>query len=329
MKFTLAPLCALTTLSALAARVAAAAAATALLLLAGQARAAGFDYHLQPRLVAPDTYVLEGRNEDFSSANGGNIVNTAFVVTGAGVLVVDTGPSRRYGEALRAAIARVTPQPVVRVLITHQHPDHFLGAQAFPPAVLEALPGTIAAIARDGEALNENMYRLNGDWMAGTEVLAPQHAVAPGDFTLGSHRFRLLALNGHTGADLALFDAGTGVLFAGDLVFHDRAPTTPHAHLQPWLAALDTLGALPLSLVVPGHGPVSRDPSPLAQTRSYLVWLQATLEKAAAAGLDMGETLALPLPPAVRSLAVAQDEYRRSVGHLFPALESAALEQQR
>lgn len=293
---------------------------------AGAAGAASFDYGLQPRLVAPDTYVLEGRNEDFSSANGGNIVNTAFVVTGAGVLVVDTGPSRRYGEALRAAIAQVTPQPVVRVFITHQHPDHFLGAQAFPPASLEALPGTIAAIARDGEGLNANMYRLNGDWMAGTEVVAPQHAVAPGEFALGDHRFRLLALDGHTGADLALFDASTGVLFAGDLAFHDRAPTTPQAQIKPWLAALDSLMALPFSLVVPGHGPVSRDASPLTQTRAYLVWLQATLEQAAAAGLDMGETLALPLPPEIRTLAVARDEYRRSVGHLFPALENSALQ---
>ncbi|MDE2584020.1 MAG: quinoprotein relay system zinc metallohydrolase 1, partial [Betaproteobacteria bacterium] len=243
--------------------------------------------------------------------------------------VVDTGPSRRYGEALRAAIARVTSQPVVRVFITHQHPDHFLGAQAFPPASLEALPGTINAIARDGESLNENMYRLNGDWMAGTEVVAPQHAVAPGEFTLGEHRFRLLALNGHTGADLALFDASTGVLFAGDLAFHDRAPTTPQAQIKPWLAALDTLAALPLALVVPGHGPTTRDGTPLAQTRAYLLWLQATLTQAAAAGLDMSETLALPLPQEIRSLAVAQDEYRRSVGHLFPALEAATLEQQR
>lgn len=307
-------------------RAAAVAACSAAMLLPGAAPAAPLDYDLRPRLVAPDTYVVEGRNEDFSTANGGNIVNTAFVVTGAGVVVVDTGPSRRYGEALLAAIAQVTPEPVARVFITHQHPDHFLGAQAFPTASLEALPGTIAAIAQEGDNLNANMYRLNGDWMAGTEVVTPTRPAVAGEFSLGRHRFRLLALAGHTGADLALFDATTGALFAGDLAFHDRAPTTPHARIKPWLAALDTLSALPLTLVVPGHGAVSRDATPLRQTRAYLVWLEATLEGAAAAGLDMGETLALPLPPEVRSLAVARNEYRRSVGHLFPALEAATLE---
>jgi uncharacterized sulfatase len=31
--------------------------------------------------IADDTWVLVGRSEDFSFANGGNIVNTAFIVT--------------------------------------------------------------------------------------------------------------------------------------------------------------------------------------------------------------------------------------------------------
>ena len=43
------------------------------------------------------------------------------------------------------------------------------------------------------------------------------------------------------------------------------------------------------------------------------------------AGLDMNDTLALPLPPEFAALPVAASEYRRSVGHLFPAAEQDAL----
>ena len=46
--------------------------------------AADMDYGLAPEQIAPDTWVLTGRSEDFSTRNGGNIVNTAFVVTEAG-----------------------------------------------------------------------------------------------------------------------------------------------------------------------------------------------------------------------------------------------------
>jgi len=287
--------------------------------------AADMDYGLAPEKIADDTWVLTGRSEDFSFANGGNIVNTAFIVTQAGVLVIDSGPSRAYGEQLRRAIARITRQPVVRVINTHHHPDHFLGNQAFAPDTLAALPGTIHGIHTEGGSFNDNMYRLAGDWMAGTEPVAPTQPLAAGPLELGGHQFELIALEGHTGADLAILDRSTGVLFAGDLIFHDRAPTTPHARLPAWQASLDTLEALPFRHLVPGHGPVATDAGPIRQTRAWLGWLDHTLRQAADEGLDMTEALALPLPAEFRRLAVVDAEYRRSVGQLYPALEQQAL----
>ncbi len=287
--------------------------------------AADMDSGLAPEKIADDTWVLTGRSEDFSFTNGGNIVNTAFIVTQAGVLVIDSGPSRAYGEQLRRAIARITRQPVVRVINTHHHPDHFLGNQAFAPDTLAALPGTIHGIHTEGGSFNDNMYRLAGDWMAGTEPVAPIHPLAAGPLELGGHQFELIALEGHTGADLAILDRSTGVLFAGDLVFHDRAPTTPHARLPAWQASLDTLEALPFRHLVPGHGPVANDAGPIRQTRAWLGWLDRPLRQAADEGLDMTEALALPLPAEFRRLAVVDAEYRRSVGQLYPALEQQTL----
>ena len=270
--------------------------------------AADMDYGLAPEKIADDTWVLTGRSEDFTFKNGGNIVNTAFVVTSAGVLVIDSGPSRTYGEQLLRAIARITDQPVALVINTHHHPDHFLGNQAFPPETLAALPGTVEGIHSEGGSFNDNMYRLAGDWMAGTEPVAPTRQLKAGPLELGNHRFELIALDGHTGADLAIVDRSTGVLFAGDLVFNDRAPTTPHAHLQAWQSALNKLEALKFTRLVPGHGPVTCDVGPIRPTRAWLAWLDATLPRAADAGLDITEVLALPLPAEFPRLAVADAE---------------------
>lgn len=320
-------------LPALAAQVAQIALFAALALpaaaRAGEESYQNYDYALAPRRIAADTYVLVGRNEDFTPRNGGNIVNTAFIVTDDGVVVIDTGPSRRYGEQLRQAIARITDKPVVRVFNTHHHPDHFLGNQAFAAPTLAALPGTIDGIRRDGNAFAENLYRLSGDWMLGTEAVTPAAPVAAGTQNFGRHRLEAIADLGHTDADLVLLDTATGVLFAGDLLFHGRAPTTPHADIAHWLAALDHLERLAasgrVSLVVPGHGEVAPPAEPIRQTRHYLRWLDATLRQAADDGLDMNEVLALPLPPDIAALAVSEAEYRRSVGHLFPAIEQEAL----
>ena len=289
-------------------------------------RSAQFDYRLDPQRIADGVYVFVGRSEDFSPANGGNIVNTGFIVGADGVVVIDTGPSRRYGEQMLAAIRRVTALPVVLTVNTHHHPDHFLGNQAFPADTLAALPATRRGIEADGNAFSENLYRMAGDWMAGTERVVPVRTLAAGRTTVGGRELEFLALDGHTGADLVVIDVATGTVFAGDLLFHDRAPTTPHADPRRWLAALAQLEALPARRWVPGHGAPATDLGPLRQTRDWLEWLDAGMRAGAEAGLDMTEMLARPLPPQFRRLAEAGSEYRRSVIHLFPAAEQAALE---
>lgn len=289
------------------------------------ARAADFDYRLEPQRIADGVYVLIGRTEDFSFANGGNIVNTGFIVGPRGVTVIDTGSSRRYGEQMRAAIARITALPVVLVINTHHHPDHFLGNQAFATDTLAALPGTTQAIEAEGPAFVDNMYRLNGDWMRDTELVAPRRALAPGPLDAGGRELELIALDGHSAADLVVLDRASGTLFAADLVFNDRAPTTPHADLAQWLQALDRLEQIEFRQLVPGHGAVAADTAPIVQTRRYLQWLAQTIRDGAEQGLDMTEMLALPVPAAFSALAEVGKEYRRSVIHLYPAAEQAAL----
>ena len=85
------------------------------------------DYGLAARALAPGVWVVEGANADFSPANGCNIINTGFIATGSGVLVINTGPSKRYGEQLRALIAKTTNEPVVQVIHLNLHFDYFLG----------------------------------------------------------------------------------------------------------------------------------------------------------------------------------------------------------
>ncbi|NVK42836.1 MAG: quinoprotein relay system zinc metallohydrolase 1 [Oceanospirillaceae bacterium] len=292
-----------------------------------QAHGSGFDYGLEPRLVAPDTWLVEGRREAFSRDNGGHIVNVAFIVTDAGVLLFDTGPSRRFGEQLRTAIARVTDRPVVHVFNSHAHPDHFLGNQAFADASIWALPDTREQIARDGDGLAENLYGLVGDWMRGTEVRQPDRSLDQALFEFGGHRLRLLAFGGHTGADLALLDETTGVLLAGDLVFYQRALTTPQTPgLDVWRQDLERLAALDYRLLVPGHGPLDREGRAVPQTDTYLDWLDGLLSASAEAGLTMNEVMQTPLDPRFADIALGRYELQRSVSHLYPRYEQRALE---
>ncbi len=293
------------------------------------ADAARLDYRLAPRQIAADTWVIEGAVEDFSRANGCNIINTGFIATPAGTLVINTGPSRRYGEQQRQALQRTTPHAAIQVLNLNLHPDYFLGNQAWQDVPTQALAGTIAGQRAEGKAYEDNLFRLCGDWMQGSEHRPATQAVEPGRWQLGGHRIELLRLSGHTADDLVLIDHDSGVLFAGGLVFADRVPTTPHADIGRWLASLEQIEQLVrthgIRTLVPSHGPVRRGLDGIQQTRDWLQWLQATLRDSAGRGLDLAEVIRLPIPPRFATWAAQPAEFIRSVHQLYPAYERQAL----
>ncbi len=281
-------------------------------------------YNLQPRQIADNTWLLEGSTDNFSHENGGNIANIAFIVTNTETILIDSGPSLAYGRELADAIQRITDKPVGHILITHHHPDHMLGNQAFPDALVAALPATAQLIADEGNAMAENMYRMVGDWMRGTEVVQADTLLEPGTLKIGTYTLELHAMSGHTGADLVVLDPQTGVLFAGDILFYQRAPSTAHTpDINAWLADIEQLAALPWKTLVPGHGPVTSDNRPLLQMRDYLGWLDQLFRDAAANGDDMNRVMRSAVPERFAGISLAGYELARSVFHLYPAYERA------
>jgi len=288
----------------------------------GSVHANKLAYNLTATEIASGTWAVHGNTEYFTLENGGNIVNVAFIEVPDGVVVIDTGPSKRYGEALLALINKTIPgKEILRVYNTHHHPDHFLGNQVFEPALIAAPQQVIDNILAEGGGFADNMYRLVGDWMRGTANTAPATAVDSPFEEIGGRRFSLFYLSGHTSSDLVIRDDETGVLFSGDLAFYNRAPTTPHADIGTWQSSLKTIESLDKELILPGHGLSDSSGASLEQTGDYLDWLETSLTEAASTGLTMNEAMVLPIPKRFHSIDVVDTEYQRSVVHLYLSLE--------
>lgn len=300
-----------------------------LTMLTAIAHAQGPDYHLVPRAVAPDVWIFEGANADFSARNGCNIINTGFIDTGDGVLVINTGPSAVYGEQQRQAIRTVTSSPVRWVLNLNLHPDYFFGNQAYADVGAQALPGTIAGAQREGEAYADNLYRICGEWMQNTVSTPASQPLTPSIRAVGRHRIELIRLDGHTDDDLVLVDRTSGVVFAGGLAFRDRIPTTPHANIKHWLASLDRLQKIVddsgARVLIPSHGPAFGKADAIAQTRQYLRWLDARMRRAAEEGRDLAEVIATPVDAPYAQWGGMPAEYLRNVTRFYPRYESAVL----
>ena len=297
--------------------------ASASMVTAMQAAAAPLTYALKPEKLADGIWVLRGAQEAISLENGGAIANVSILDTSAGAVIVDTGPSHRFGEALALLAKDLTGKPVARVYNTHFHPDHVMGNQAFDAVKIAAPQGVVDGLKALGNAFADNMYRTAGDWMRGTEVVLPGTILTSEPEDFGDRRIRPLAMRGHTGSDLVLFDETSGFMFTGDLVFLDRAPTTPHADIERWRQALANLGAIPFERLVPGHGPAEESVRGIEQTRQWLEAIEQIIRDAFEKGLDITEAIALPLPDWTEKIALARYEFERTVMHLYPKLEAA------
>lgn len=287
------------------------------------AHAAPLTYTLKPKEIAKGAWLIEGAQEAITQANGGAIANVAILDSKAGAIVIDTGPSRRYGEALSSLASELTGKPVARAYLTHFHPDHVFGSQAFAPGSVTSTPAVAQGLKDYGEAFADSMYRAAGDWMRGTQVVVPDPIAEGGVEDFGDRRIRFLAMRGHTDSDLVLFEERSGLMFTGDLVFLDRAPTTPHADIERWRISLANLGAIPCSAIVPGHGPCEeKSDRGIRQTREWIEAVENMIKDAFDRGLDISEAVALPLPAWMERIALARYEFERSVMHLYPKLES-------
>ena len=243
---------------------------------------------MELKQVSPSAWYVEGASALGSSANQNFISNAGFVVTPAGVVVIDALGSPALAERLMAQIRRVTPQPVTHVIVTHYHADHIYGLQAFKAAGARIVAHRLAQTYLNSDTARLRLEASRAEmapWVNADTRLVPADDWLDGDqaLTVGGVRLQIKAVGpSHTPEDLVIYLPHEKVLFAGDLVFRNRIPFVGQADSRHWIEALDALLTFDTTVIVPGHGPLSTAArADMQLTRDYLVHLRATMGAAA------------------------------------------------
>lgn len=206
------------------------------------------------------------------------VSNIGFVVGERAVLVIDTGLGPPNGARVLGVAQKLAGSRALYLVTTHVHPEHDLGAQAFP-ATTKLIRSTdqikdidefglqLAKVFATRSPTHAELLK-DADFRKADIVFERDY-----DLDLGGVRARILAMGvNHTRGDTAIWIETDRVLFAGDVAMKAQpAFASPHSSLRHWLASLDQLEALKPTLIVPSHGPNGDNADFITGYRGYLI----------------------------------------------------------
>lgn len=225
------------------------------------------------------------------------VPNVGVIVGDRAVLVVDAGLGPRNGARVREIAEELAGDRPLLLTLTHFHPEHGFGAQAFGGSTIVYNREQRDELREKGTGYLDTFRGLGPDIaheLDDVEFVDP-HVVYDGsaDLHLGGKVVQLRAWGAaHSRGDQTIFLPAEDVLFTGDLVEDRFFPILPF--LPPydtdvdgsrWLTVLEELQRLNPKIVVPGHGEVG-DAGLIATYHEYLTLLRSETKRLAGEGND-------------------------------------------
>ncbi|MET4129824.1 MBL fold metallo-hydrolase [Roseovarius sp. MBR-6] len=280
----------------------------------------------KPVEVIPGVWSAIGATAPPTHDNAGHNNNLSFIVTGAGVVVVNSGASYALAEALHAEIRAVTDQPVRLVLTENGQGHAMLGNGYWVDQGVPVIAHVDAAeeFADQGGGDLAAAQRVMGAQAARTRVEPPtetfqdEHIVEMGDFRIEARHLG----PAHSPGDIVVWLPRQGLVISGDMAFHERMlpifeNTITADWLETWDTAFEPLGA---TYVIPGHGHPTNMDQVRRYTKGYLEYLRAQIAEHIEAGGDLAGAYYVDQSP-YRRLDTFEELATKNAGRVFEQME--------
>ena len=182
-----------------------------------------------------------------------NNCNT-YVIRRDLTVLIDPGHTRHLEDVLfQMENDSILPEEIDLILITHSHPDHFEGVEAFLDKPVRI------AMAKDEERYLRDSGRLLFEAM--NQVL-PKFRVdfylKEGTLHLGKEVFKIFMTPGHSPGSLCLHWPERKVLFTGDVIFDGGIGRTdfPEGDPESLKGSIERMSRLETETLLPGHGEI-------------------------------------------------------------------------
>lgn len=247
----------------------------------------------------------------FSSEASAFLVNSFLLETRQGLVLIDTQFMSSTALQLIEVI-RAHRKPLMAVIVTHPHPDHFNGTHAiraaFPGVPILATEATREVIRATAEDKRQAWTPVYGEDYP-QQVTLPDVVIEPGrPLVIDGLELQIDDLGAGESADITVVHVPqANALIASDLVYHHVHPWLAEGRTYEWLKQIDSVRERypAVATLYPGHGPVADGDALLLQAE-YLTTFRA---------LVLDEVADLALPTAEEKYHIAQRTRQRYPGY--------------
>jgi glyoxylase-like metal-dependent hydrolase (beta-lactamase superfamily II) len=180
-----------------------------------------------------------------------NNCNT-YVIKGEKTVLIDPGHSRYLGQVFNQMEKDgISPEEIDLVILTHSHPDHFEGLEAFLDK-----PVKIAMNREEERYLLESGKLLFEMMRQPLPKFRIDFYLKEGELHLGEKTFHIYQTPGHSPGSLSIYWPERKVLFTGDLIFYGGVGRTDflEGNSKLLMESIERLADLDTEILLPGHG---------------------------------------------------------------------------
>lgn len=220
--------------------------------------------------ISPESgasFIHYGEVSLIDAKNKGDIANIGVLIGQRAIAIVDSGGSAYVARELLKEIRKISDLAITHIIITHAHPDHWMGL----PVLLAETDARLVVhhafvdmltqrIADDVASLTEALEEEDDSGSAYQEFSIQQYSnrvdavETEAIVSLGGRNLKIQALpTSHTNNDLVIWDTQKQTLWAGDLFFVEHVPTF-EASLKGLQKSRAIMEGYAASLIVSGHG---------------------------------------------------------------------------
>jgi glyoxylase-like metal-dependent hydrolase (beta-lactamase superfamily II) len=224
----------------------------------------------------------------FQPDGGWGWSNSGLIVGKQDALLVDTLFDLRLTQRMLDDMQSVLTGPIRRLVNTHHNGDHCYGNELVPEAEIIAHRACREEMLKIPPGVIASLLHAFGDTPAGRYArecfaafefdditLTPPTTVFDDALTVyvDDHPVELLYLGpAHTSGDIVVYYPDEGVVYTGDLLFHQCTPIIWEGTCAQWIQALESILDLDVEYVVPGHGALA-DKAGVQLQKDYLLYI--------------------------------------------------------